>query len=763
MKDCDILPDFNAGQIEIPPIPLYAYRLNLEAELKARSIDSAEALRLHRLMIMNRALEEMIVEMKQGTFAPIEGFPFIGATHLSIGQEATAAGAISAIRADDYITSTHRGHGHSIAKGAVRIFRMSRSELEAFAGPSPARLDESEGDLQERALDRHLYRTICELFGKEDGYCRGRGGGMHIADFEAHHLGANAIVGGSFAIGTGAALAQHLLGTDRIVITFVGDGATNNGIAHEAMNFAAQAQFEKGLPVIFLIENNQYGMTGQQCLEVTGIRHLARRGAAYDHRNMNAEVVNGMDVLAVRDAVARAAVKCRRGEGPVLLECMTYRYLGHSLSDKRTSYRSAEEEKAWKDWDPIARFEAQLDAAGVLSREQAELARLEMKRRTREAAVRAALSPEPRVEEIAEGLWVDEPPATPEPCWRTTQLLKPVRRIKRMSGGRILFRHAIWEALAEEMERDRRVVLYGEDVADYGGAFGVTMDLLDTFGRRRVFNAPISEAAIVGTACGAAMTGLRPVIEIMYIDFIPLALDQLANQVAKTRYMFGGKARIPLVLRTTVGGGKGYAGQHSQSLEAIMAHFPGLKVVAPFAPRDAKGLLKTAIRDDNPVVFIEHQMLYADLGQVPEPDEDVTLPFGSAAVLRAGGDVTLVSYLNLLKNTLAAAETLKARDGVEAEVIDLRSLIPMDSATVVDSVKKTGRCVVVVQSPLTCSFAQHVAFEVQRNAFPFLKAPVEIVSAHSVPPPMAAPLENENIPSPERISQAVRRLLGGPA
>jgi 2-oxoisovalerate dehydrogenase E1 component len=500
-------------------------------------------------------------------------------------------------------------------------------------------------------------------------------------------------------------------------------------------------------------------MTGQQYKEVTGIRYLAQRGAGYNGVNMHAEVVDGMNVLAVHDAVRRAAEKCRRGEGPVLLECMTYRYLGHSLSDPRTTYRSPSEEKAWKDRDAILLFKAELAGAGVLSPEAVEAEGETIRAKIQEITCRAAGAEDPKVCEIEDGLWADSSTADIAPEWQTTDLLKPVRRIKRMPGGKILYRHAVWEALAEEMVRDRRVVLYGEDVADYGGAFGVTMGLIETFGRQRVFNAPISEAGIVGTACGAAMTGLRPVAEIMYIDFIPLALDQLGNQVAKARYMFGGKAKIPMVLRTTIGGGKGYAGQHSQSLESIIAQFPGLKVAVPFTAYDAKGLLKTAIRDDNPVVFIEHQLLYADLGVVPE--EEYLVPFGQAALLRQGKDITLVSYLYMLKNTLKAAELLKEKEGVEAEVIDLRTLVPLDTESLARSVEKTGRCAVIVQSPLTASFAEHVAFEVQSRAFEALKRPVEIVSAYSVPPPMAACLEQENIPSPERICAAALRLLKG--
>lgn len=759
MKTIDVLPEVRPGRLEFPSLPLFQYRSRLAEEISSGRLTAEAAVRMYRVMLMNRLFEETIVEMKQGKFVPAPGFQFIGATHLSIGQEAVAAGAMAALRPDDYITSTHRGHGHSIAKGAYRLFAAGREELARFTAGTPGAAAADDAALREKALDLHLYRTMCELLGKEEGYCRGRGGGMHIADVNARHLGANAIVGGSYAIGAGAALAQHLLGTGDIVVTLVGDGAANNGIAHEAMNFAAQAQFGRGLPVVFLVENNQYGMTGQQYSEVTGVRYLAQRGAGYNAEAMHAEVVDGMNVLAVHDAVSRAAETCRTGGGPVLLECMTYRYLGHSLSDPRTSYRTPEEEKAWKDRDAIQRFRAELESAGVLDAAGAEALAREIKDKIRTLTAAAALSPDPKAEEISEGLWAEDapagapaPPPTPD-----AELLKPVRRIKRVQDGRILFRHAIWEALAEEMVRDRRVVFYGEDVADYGGAFGVTAGLLDTFGRKRVFNAPISEAAIVGTACGAAMAGLRPVVEIMYIDFIPLALDQLGNQVAKARYMFGGKARIPLVLRTTVGGGKGYAGQHSQSLEALIAHFPGLKVAAPFTAADAKGLLISAIRDDNPVVFIEHQMLYPDLGIVPE--ESGPLPFGRAGVLRAGGDVTIVGYLNLLKAALRAADLLKEREGIEAEVVDLRTLVPLDVGTIRQSVRKTRRCAVVVQSPLTCSFAEHAAYEVQRGVFSHLKAPVEVVSSYAVPPPMAAPLEAENIPSPERIFGRVRDLV----
>jgi len=332
----------------------------------------------------------------------------------------------------------------------------------------------------------------------------------------------------------------------------------------------------------------------------------------------------------------------------------------------------------------------------------------------------------------------------------------PFKKTRRAAQGRILMRHAVAEAIAEEMIRDSRVCFYGEDVADYGGAFQATLGLLELFGRNRVFNAPISEAAIIGTGAGAAMAGMRPIVEIMYIDFILMTMDQLGNQAAKARYMFGGKAIVPMVVRTTVGGGKGYAGQHSQSLEAICTQIPGLKVVAPSTPYDCKGLLKTAVRDDNCVVFIEHQNLYTEKGVVP--DEEYTIPFGVGAIRREGADVTLVAYSYMASVALQAAEILAER-GISAEVIDPRTLIPCDYEMVAESVRKTGRLLVANQAPTTGCFGEHIVARVQERAFDRMKCPARIVAAYDVPPPMAAPLERENIPTPEKIAAVAANML----
>jgi 2-oxoisovalerate dehydrogenase E1 component len=764
MKEISVTPDFTPGHITLPSIPKFQYQLTLADEFAAGRLTKDEALQLLIEMQTIRSFEECIVAMKDGKWAPKEGFKFIGASHLSIGQEAVAVGAMSAITKTDLITSTHRGHGHGIAKGYAALREMNTAELldwlrvsEATAADIAAAQGESHAQLLARAIDLHLFKTFAELFGKEQGYCRGRGGGMHIADFHIGHLGANAIVGGSFAIAVGAAMAAEKMGTGQICLCFVGDGAMNNGIAGEAMNFAAQDQFAHGCPVIFLIENNQYGMTGQQDKEVTGIDYLAQRAAGYARDAMHAEVVNGMDALAVRDAVARAVALCRQGDGPVLLECETYRYFGHSLSDLRDTYRTKEEEAAWRAQDAIDRYVDKLVDAGVADRDACEQLIAQTRARVQAAGVQAAvMGTDPDPAHMLDGLYSPNCCVAPAAEWRTA-LEKEPRKVRRDKDGQIFVRQAVAEALTEEMQLDRRVILYGEDVADYGGAFQVTRGIIDTFGRARVFNTPISEAAIIGTAVGAAVAGMRPVCELMYIDFVLMAMDQLGNQAAKNRYMFGGKAEIPMVVRTTVGGGKGYAGQHSQSLEAVCTMVPGLKVVAPSTAYDAKGLLKSAIRDNNPVVFIEHQSIYTLKGVCPE--EEYLVPLGQAAIRREGTDVTIVGYsMPILIAEEAAA--LAAEEGISCEVIDLRTLIPMDEATILQSLKKTGHLLCVNQAPKTGCFAEHIVARMQEIGFDYLKGPAQIVAAYDCPPPMAATLEAEFQPNAQRILAGIRKAVG---
>ncbi len=602
VKEVEVTFDFKPGSIAIPSIPVFAYTKSLQEEINNGHLEVSRLIDLLEAMLVIRTFEEMIAEIKAGSYAPLPGFDFKGPTHVSIGQEAVSAGSISALSQADYITSSHRGHGDALSKCYFYIKSLSAEMLKEFLSRQADMVEFIErcqrpsddlGSLQEKALDLMVYRTICELFGKAHGYCRGVGGSMHIADFSVNHLGANAIVGGHMGIAAGAGMSSRYRESGQAVLCLAGDGAYSNGISHEAMNLAAMSQFKNGLmrrhfgvPVIFAIVNNQYGMSGQQRDEVTGVDFLARRGAAYDNEAMHAEVVNGMDVLAVRDSVKRALELVRNGEGPVLLEFMTYRFKGHSLHDP-LSYRTREELNAWKKRDPVDNFARKLMAAAgeggpFLGKEDFTALKKKVWDRNAAMARKSMEASPPSPETILFGLYAERK-KTAMPTERKDSPIPEcsTSKLGRDSEGKLNVRSALREALIEEMERDRRIILFGEDVAEYGGAFGVTATLLKRFGRERVFNTSISESGIVGSAVGMAMTGLRPVAEIMYCDFILQAMDQLGNQAAKWQYMSGGQVTLPLVIRCTIGGGRGYAGQHSQSMESIVAHIPGLVIIAP--------------------------------------------------------------------------------------------------------------------------------------------------------------------------------------
>jgi len=756
------LPDFEPRELTSPKISAFQYRGTLGDELGGGKITPEQAGRWLDEMMTIRAFEEMILALRTGGYPPLRGYEYRGPTHLSIGQEATSVGACAALELADLITSTHRGHGDGIAKGVEAIYRRDEAGLRAWIGPAAEGIDGIDR-LRELALDEHVFRTVAELFGKEAGYCKGRGGGMHIADFSSGHLGANAIVGGSVPIATGAAYASRYYRSGNVVACFAGDGAYNNGVVLESLNMATMAQFTNklasrkfGVPIIYLIVNNQYGMTGRQLGEVSGVDFLARRASGYNGSGLQAEVVNGMDVLAVHDSVARAVEECRQGRGPILRELFTYRYYGHSLGDPRVEYRRKEEEAAWRAIDPIDTFSRQIVDAGLMTQEQIDELRNKVEQRQERAAVRAVESPEPDAKDVLRYVFTENTGQDVPKEYAQPKTLQPVQRAKRQDG-QITMRDAIKEALMEEMARDSRVVVYGEDVADYGGAFKVTKGLLETFGRDRVFNASISEAAIVGTAVGAAMTGLRPVVELMYSDFEFMAGDQLHNQAAKWSFMSGGLNSVPMVMRTSTGAGKGYGGQHSQGLESHSCHTPGLRVVVPSNAYDAKGLLKASIRSNDPVVFVESQLLYNEKREVPE--DDYLVPFGQAKVVRAGKDLTLVAWSYLVGESLEAADKL-AELGIEVELIDPRTLCPFDYDTVIESVKKTGRLIVASQACRTGSFTGEVAAQVQERAFEYLDAPVMRVGALDGISPQAYVLEQEYLPQADDIVAAAQKLAG---
>ncbi|MDH7474776.1 MAG: dehydrogenase E1 component subunit alpha/beta [Anaerolineae bacterium] len=687
--------------------------MSKKTNLKEFGLDREHALELLRQMWEIRVFEDTVYDLLGKNIIK-------GASHLYAGEEAVAVGAVSVLRDDDLITSTHRGHGHCHARGAS----LAKSE---------------------EARQEHYNKMMAELCGRASGYCRGRGGSMHIADVEKGNLGATGIVGGNIPVATGAGLAQQMMDTGRVVLCFFGDGASNTGNFHESLNLAALWK----LPVVYIVENNLYGMS-VPIHKAAAKLDLADRACAY---GIPGEVVDGMDVLAVRQAVSRAVERARRGEGPSLIECQTYRWYGHSRSDPRV-YRTKEEEAAWKERDPIPNFARRLVEAGVATQEEIDALEKKVQREIKEATEFALNSPNPPVEELE--LYVYAPFKWTEADVTRERELRARCRTGGAGTRKIRYWQAIQEALREEMNRDPNVFIMGEDVGLYGGAYGATRGLLEEFGAERVRDTPISEATIGGAAVGAAMCGMRPVAEIMYVDFTPLAMDQIANQGAKNRYMFGGKTTVPMVIRTEGGAGRCIAAHHSQSLEALWVHFPGIYVVMPSTPYDAKGLLKAAIRDDNPVMFIEHKMLYGVEGYVP--DEDYIIPFGVADVKRAGSDVTVITYSRMVHRALEAAERL-AEEGISVEVIDLRTLKPLDMETVAASVKKTGRVVGVTEAYKTGSFISELATRIQEELFDWLDAPMVRVCAADVPVPMSEPLEDAAVPNVDAVIAGIRKAL----
>jgi 2-oxoisovalerate dehydrogenase E1 component len=688
-----------------------------------------------------------------------------GASHLYAGQEAVAVGAVASIERGDVIGSTHRGHGHCGAIGN--------------------KYAETEEDRQ-----AHWNRMMAELMGKETGYCSGRGGSMHIANVTQGNIGSTGIVGGNIPPAVGAALAEKYKKTGGVVLSFFGDGATNTGSFHESMNMASVLK----VPLVAIIENNLYGMSVPYSateVEHTGcasnIKDIAVRAMAY---NVPGVIVDGQDVVSVFLAVRQAVERAREKSIMTMIEAKTYRWYGHSRSDPR-KYRTKEEEKSWHERDPIIVLSRRLLDEKLC--DQKHLDDIKNKAfETIETATQYGLdSPWPDVEELTKDVYVPESyeqklieqekalsakviqaTAAFEEAMVLSKAKAKKEKTEESKGkirgkfgmGIMTMGQAVVEAQAEEMRRDSNVFLIGEDVGLYGGAYQASKGLVLEFGTDRVIDTAISEAAIVGAATGTAIRGLRPVAEIMYVDFVTIASDQLMHNAAFNRYMFGGHAKVPLVLRTEGGVGRCIAAHHSKSLDPWLINIPGLYVVMPSTPYDAKGLLKAAIRSDNPVVFIEHKATYGRLGAVPEGD--YIIPLGVADVKKTGSDVTIVSYSRMAMRSLEAAKLLQEQHGIDAEVIDLRTLKPMDVKTVAESVMKTGHLITVAESFRVCGTGREISsafmeyrFEDGSCGFDYLDAPPVNLAAEDVPPPMSEPLENASIPSVEKIVESVKAIV----
>ena len=620
-----------------------------------------------------------------------------GTAHSCVGQEAIAVGVSAVMKPGDYLVGHHRSHGHLVARGA------------------------------------DVGRMMAEMFGKRSGYCKGLGGSMHIADMELDIIGCNGIIGAGSPHACGAALSARLRGTDQVSVVFFGDGGAGQGAVHEAMNLATTWQ----LPVVFVCENNQFALSvGWQ--QQRAVADLAERASGY---GMVGEIVDGNDLLEVEDAAARAIDAARAGNGPAFLEMKTFRRMQHSMRANLPDTRDPAVVAEWEPKDPVPRFENILRELGHVDDESLSALRTSVEDEIDAAISFASGEEDASADDLFPSVYApfNEPPPEPEPGDREIDFITAIR-----------------EALDHELEQDPDTFIMGEDVGKVGGLFRATEGLYEKYGAERVRDTPLTENGFVGAGLGAALTGLRPIVELQFSDFTQVAMDQIVNQAAKLRFMMGGTPKVPLIIRTVSGAGVRLAAQHSQSLEAVFAHIPGLVVVMPSNPYDAKGLLAAGIQNDNPVIFLEQKMLfYAD--PEPVPEERYELPLGKARVVREGTDVTVVALGAMVPLAVRAARELE-REGTSTEIVDPRTLSPLDSDTILASVAKTGRAVIVHEAAQFCGMGGEIAAQIAQHAFWDLDAPVVRVGAPHYPMPYQKDLELLTLPDASDIANAIRSL-----
>ena len=676
-----------------------------------KALGKQESIELLHLMVLIRQFEQTAyLRYLQGEIP--------GTLHQCQGQEAVAVGVCSVLESTDWITSTHRPHGHALAKGM-----------------DPA-------------------AAMAEIYGRETGCLGGRGGSMHLGDPDIGMLPSVAIVGGGVTLAPGLAFAMQTQGSSSVVACFFGDGAVNEGAFHEGVNFAAV----KKLPVIFVCENNSYGAS-TPFHETTLNTDIASRGAAY---GIPSESVDGMNVLAVRTAAERAVARARDGGGPTLLECRTYRYVGHSRGDAR-GYRSKDEEAQWEERDPIEQWKTVLLDSGLVAADEVDETIKSAKAVVKEALKGAQNAPKAAVHTALEPTAIFAAPGghEGEPAGPLEEDPSTHEDDRRLSIA-----EALREGIQEEMLRDSSVVLLGEDVGvpgGFGGAFGIYLGLSEEFGRARVVDTPISEKAIMGVAIGGAIAGLKTLPDLQYADFIFESMDEIVNEAAKLRYMSGGRISIPTVLRSPVGASQRGA-QHAQCPESFFLHVPGLKVLCISDPFTAKGGIKAALRDPDPVLVFEHKLLYGaakrqEAGSIDSrayvPPDEYEIPVGQARIRRRGKDVTVVATFTELYDALSVADDL-ANDGISVEVIDPVWLAPFPWETIFESVGGTGRLVVAHEAHRTGGWGAEVAARVSERLHGRLKAPVLRLGSADVPMPFAPWLEAAVLPSRDQLTETIR-------
>ncbi|MBP3705790.1 MAG: dehydrogenase [Clostridia bacterium] len=760
-----------AGKIVFDEIPVNQYNKTIKQE-RSRYSDE-DLVRIYRDITILREFESMLNQIKtQGLYNGIET-TYPGPAHLSIGQEAACVGQAYLLDQNDFTFGSHRSHSEILAKALSCINKLSEQELmtimEGFLGGSALRATEKLGpvdDVKELAIRFILYGTLSEIFARDTGFHKGMGGSMHAFFLPFGIYPNNAIVGGSAAIATGAALFKKVNDKQGIVVCNSGDGSMARGPVWEAMNFAAMDQFHTlweshngGMPILYNVFNNSYGMGDQTRGETMGYDMLARIGSGISPTQFHAERIDGFNPLAVIDAMERKLKILRAGEGPVLLDTLTYRFSGHSTSDQN-AYRTKEEIDAWREVDPIITYRKGLVDAGVASDSKMEEILAETAERMTticKAASDPAISPyvdfkaDPAVverlmfsNEKVEKLDDREPevnmPLNEVPAYKKLKEKErcPVVNGKPVSKMKLFnLRDALSEVIYDRFYEDPTLIAYGEDCRDWGGAFAVYRGMMDAFPHCRLFNSPIAEAAIVGTAVGYAVSGGRALVELMYADFIGCAGDEIFNQMSKWQAMSAGILKMPVVLRVSVG--SKYGAQHSQDWTALCAHIPGLKVCFPATPWEAKGLMESALKGTDPVVFFESQRIY-DVGeQFHEggvPAERYEIEFGDVNKVRDGKDITILTIGAALYRAVDAAKQLSEKYGMEADIINIHSLVPLDYTKIAESVRKTGRVVLVSDACARGSFLNDVAKNITELCFDDLDAPPVVVGARNwITPP----------------------------
>jgi len=628
-----------------------------------------------------------------------------GACHTYVGEEAIATGVCAHLGQRDVVFSTHRGHGHALAKGVT-----------------PRQL-------------------MAELFGRATGCSLGRGGSMHLFSPEVGMMGTSGIVGPCILQAAGAGYSFKLLKTDDVAVAFFGDGAVNNGAFHEGLNLAAIWD----LPVLFVCENNQFA-TEVPFEYAAGNPRVGNRGESYGIPGFE---IDGNDVLAIYDVAGEAVRRARTGKGPTLIECRTYRTRAHSEGMGDFTYRTREDVDQWKERCPIARLKSRLLSDGTATADELDAITDEVAQQIADAAKFAEGSPWPDPRTAADHIY-----AKPADAARVT--VKPAAAPATGAVREISYMKATHEALAEEMAANSKIFVMGEGIGKRGGNFNSTTGLYDLYGPVRLCDTPISERGFVGMSCGAAMTGTRPVIDFMFADFVLDAVGEIINQIAKMQYMSSGRLTMPVLLRGCVGIGHSAATHHSGNYYPLYAHFPGLRVVVPASPYDAKGLLKYALRSNDPVLFLEPRELLGMKGSVPEGDYEI--PFGQAAVVCEGTDLTLVAIGRMVPQALEAARKFLA-DGISVEVVDPRSVAPLDSETILKSVAKTGRLLIADECFAPYGIGAEIAARIADQGFNDLDAPIRRLNGLHTPTPYSPTLEAAVVPTLDDLLGAVRDLL----